>query len=130
MPQTRQYGVSRTTDVTIVTTAEIVVLTITGVVIEPGQVAHIHGWADVNAGTAATGLIMNVRRDSLTGSKVQEDAFDEAGVAAGIDKIVTTDVEDSFTGEVAGQTYVLTLDQVAATGNGTVTSCAMTIDVF
>jgi hypothetical protein len=64
-------------------------------------------------------VVLRVRRDSLTGALVDEAITEQIASAAGSTEgheIVCTDVPGS---ELAGQTYVLTVSQTAASANGT-----------
>lgn len=104
------------TNATLVTTAETVVATLPMPPInEPaGQGIFITGAADVTAGAGSTGLNLRVRIGSLTGTQVGA----TVGVSAAGNGVIG--VIDTTTNYPAGVTYVLTAQQVAATGNGTV----------
>lgn len=104
------------TNATLVTTAETVVATLVMPVInEPGgQGVFILGAADVTPGAGSTGLNLRVRIGGLTGTQIGP----TVGVSAGGNGVIG--VIDPQTSYPAGVTYVLTAQQVAATGNGTV----------
>lgn len=115
----RTFRSDATADTSLVTTAETVIATLAGVTTKYGsESVRLRGWAQITAGTATTAITLRIRRSSVTGTLVGEANPIQGGVAAastsGLD-IATTDTP----GDVAGQTYVLTAQQTAATGNGT-----------
>ena len=99
------------------TTAETVVATLTiGGDTPEGDQIILEGFCQVTTGAGTTGLQLRVRRGGLTGAQVGPTSQLAAGAAAA----ASIGIQCSDTpGEVAGQTYVLTVQQVAATGNGT-----------
>lgn len=104
-------------NVTLVTTAETVVATLTvGDDTQEGDQIILEGVCQVTPGTACTSIQTRVRRNNLTGPQVGQTAQQACSAAAPCN--VATQVDDT-PGEVAGQQYVLTAQQVAATGNGT-----------
>lgn len=110
-------------DTNIVTTAETVAATLPGVNtrdrLEPVAVS---GVAQVTAGVGTTALTPRVRRGvDATGVLVGEG--NPLTVAAGNTLGVPFAAVD-VPGEVAGQSYVLTVQQTAATGNGTILAAA------
>jgi hypothetical protein len=107
-------------DTTLVTTAETVVATIAGVSVpRAGMQVELKGHLSITTGTATTGVTLRFRRDSLTGALVGEAEPDTIAAAVGSTEPYDYQVMDS-PGEIQGATYVLTAQQVAATGNGTV----------
>lgn len=116
-------------DATLVTTAETVVATLTGVATQrPGQVLSFHGEIGITSGVGTTGVTLRVRQDSLTGAVVGEASPDTLSGAAGTTETHTIDVADNLPGEFSGRTYVLTAQQVGATGNGTATRATFTAE--
>lgn len=113
-------------NVTVTTTTETVVVTLTGVSMPSGDGrVRLSGFVQMTLGTATTTVTVRVRRGTTTaGTLVGEGNPIAIPSAAGTDAAFTTDVEDT-PGEVAGQSYVLTVEQAAATGNGTVLQAAL-----
>lgn len=106
------------------TTTETVVLTFT---IPPennpgGEGVQIDANADFTAGTAATSAILRVRQGSLAGAVVGNAI--QSPVTAGIPNSLSGCVLDPTLQYPVGNTYVLTVQQVAATGNGTMAYAA------
>jgi hypothetical protein len=110
-------GVGGGAGVSLTSTNEVVVATITGV-----QTNNIHrrlllsGVVEVNPGTGATSLTLKIRRDSVSGTAI--------GTAVTVACTASTKISASIAatdepGEVAGKTYVLTAKQGAASGDGT-----------
>ncbi len=116
----RSYSSEVTANTTLVTTSETVVATVSGVgTYRPGEIVRLRGEAKLTTGTATTAVTPRVRRDSVTGTVVNEANAITIGAAAGSTESFEVQCEDSFSGEVAGQTYVLTLEQTGASANGT-----------
>lgn len=127
---TGPYTVDNPTDVTLVTTAETVVATLTGVSTDrPGRQLRFHGETTVTTGGSTTALVLRVRADSLTGAVVGEAITDQVEAAAGSTEthdIVTADVTGA---EVAARTYVLTVSQTGAAANGTAVHSSLECEV-
>lgn len=119
------YSASATADVNIPTTTETVVATVVvPVVPSAGYKVNLFGTVQVTAGTAATAATPRWRRGAdATGTLVGEG--NAVTVAAGNTVEVAHNAIDA-PGEVAGQSYVLTIQQTAATGNGTALQSAVT----
>lgn len=116
----RSYSTEASTNTTLTTTTETVVATLSNVsTYQPGERIRLSGQAQLTTGTATTTVTPRIRRDSVTGTVVNEANAITIGAAAGGNESFEVSCEDSFSGEVANQTYVLTLEQAAATGNGT-----------
>jgi hypothetical protein len=120
VPWPRVYAVSVTADTAIPTTTETILATLSGIATDgPGQTVRITGWAQVTPGTGATSLTLRIRRGTaITGPVVGEANAVAGGVAAGSAREIDVEAIDTL-GDVAGQSYVLTIQQAAATGNGT-----------
>lgn len=104
----------------LVTTAETVVYTtpnlMSGI---PQQLpVGIEGTVNVTPGTAATGITVRVRQSSLTGPVVGQAPLHT--VAAGAAQSISFGATDNTGFLQGGGVYVVTLQQTAATGNGTV----------
>ena len=108
-----------TADTTLVTTAETVVATLAGVTTDnPQEIVKLRGWAQITSGSGVTGLVFRSRRGTdATGTLVGEGNNVGGGIAASTTCQGSIDTSDQ-PGAVAGQSYVLTVVQTAATGNG------------
>lgn len=114
------YSVDVSADTTLVTTAETVVASLTGVsMARPGERVRLHGQAKITSGAAVTALTMRVRRDGLTGPLVGEADPVQLEVAAGSTEDHDIVVTDTPALELAGATYVLTAQQVGGAANAT-----------
>lgn len=125
-PQT--YDGYQSADTTIVTTAETVVLTVSGVTV-PGAGARVKlaGTAFVTTGTGVTAITPRWRRGTdATGTLVGEG--DPIAAAASTNATTTLQVTDTPP-DSAGLTYVLTVQQTGATGNGNITQAGGTATV-
>ena len=99
------------------TTTETVICTLAGISTDRADaVVNLEAVAQVTWGTGTTGATLRVRRGiDATGVLVG------TGVAETATAGQTTDEElqvQDFPGEVAGQSYVLTIQQTAASANG------------
>lgn len=105
---------------TLVTTAETVVATVGGIDLpRPGVAVTVRGTAQLTTGTGTTAVTPRIRRGTaITDPLVGEANAVTIGAAAGGTEEFSLEVVDS-PGELAGGSYVLTLQQTAATGNGT-----------
>jgi len=114
-------SVTATADTALVTTAETVVATLTGCSTSgPGKPVRLTGEFQITLGTNATGLTVRIRRDSLTGTLVGEANAVQIETAAASTEDHDIEVTDTPTGEIFNATYVLTVQQVAASANGSV----------
>jgi hypothetical protein len=117
-------------DVTLVTTSETVLATLTGVsTSQPGQTVGLTGRYRLTTGAATTTVTSRIRRDSLTGTVVGESTAENVYAAAGSTEGHELYVEESSPGEFAGRTYVLTAQQAGASGNGTAVNAALVAEV-
>lgn len=108
-----------TADTALVTTAETVAATVSGISTED-QSTRVAIRASVAAvlGTAGTGVFVRIRRGvDATGAVVGEAVFQ---VGAATQQIETPIEVQDVPGAVAGQSYVVTVQQNAATGNGNI----------
>lgn len=125
----RTYSAAPVADVPLVTTAETVVATVTGVTTDrPGQLLRLFSEYTITLGASTTAVTHRLRRDSLAGAVVNEATTEQIETAAGSTEGHEIAGEDSFAGEVAGQVYVLTVQQVGATANGTVLRSTLRVD--
>lgn len=124
------YSSESATDVPLVTTAETVVATLSGInTSKPGQTVRLRAFAQLTTGTNTTAVTARIRRDSVTGTVVNEANAVTVGAAAGSTEQFDVSCDDSFAGEVAGQVYVFTLQQTAASANGSALYSYLNADV-
>lgn len=121
------YDSPVTADTPIVTTTETVAATVVVPAVPgPGARIKLTGFAQVTAGTATTALTMRIRRGTdATGTLVGEGNPIQGGVAAGSTSEVVLEVTDTPAGEVAQQSYVVTVQQTAATANGSIVQASL-----
>lgn len=128
MAPVRVVGSVVTGNVTLVTTAETVVATLGPVnTRQASEPVVVEADVQVTAGTGATAITPRVRR----GTAITDPLVGEGNpitVAAGNTVTVGIRVVDQ-PGEVAGQSYVVTLQQTAATGNGTTLQTGASVTV-
>lgn len=124
------YSSTSGTDTPVVTTAETVIVTLPGVSTpSAGRKVALEGTVQMTLGAGATGLIFRVRRGTtVTDPLVGEANTVQVETAAGSTEDHTVSAVDT-PGELVGQTYVVTVQQVAATGNGTVLQASVTATV-
>lgn len=116
----RSYSSEVSADVTLVTTAETEIARLSGVsTSRPGDPINLSASASILNGTNTTGLTFRIRRDSITGTVVNNADTIQIETAAASTEDHTIQCDDSFAGEVAGQVYLLTVQQAGATANGT-----------
>lgn len=109
-----------TTNVTVTTTTETIVATIDNVSTpRPGCKVRLTGNVQLTTGTATSAVTVRWRRGTaITDTLVGEANAQQVAAAAGSTEELTHIVEDE-PGEVAKQSYVLTVQQTAATADGT-----------
>lgn len=126
----RRASTYNTTDTTLTTTSEAVVATLSTVSTNrPGQTVSLRGAFTLTTGVGTSALTIRVREDSLTGTVIGEAPVDAVEAAAGSVETHDVYVEDSDPGEVQNKTYVLTVQQTGATGNGTVSSASLEAEI-
>jgi hypothetical protein len=126
MPQVR-YVVDVAADTTLVTTAETVLATLSGVQSQkPGQTVFLEGDVILTTGTTTSAVVVRIREDSLTGTLVDEAETDVAINAAGSTDPYRITAQHSPTGELSNKTYVLTASMTSATANGTAVHASLT----
>lgn len=120
------YNVDVAADTTLVTTAETVVATLSGVAMQRGgQTVRLQGDVVITTGASTTALVLRIREDSLTGTIVDEAETDTLAAAAGSSEDHSIVALHSPASEVTGKTYVLTVSQTAASANGSVTHASL-----
>lgn len=124
------YIANAAANTTLVTTAETVVATLTGVTSQQaGQLVELEGEINVTGGTTTSAFVLRVREDSLTGNLVDEIATDTLASAVGSAEDHMIRAEHAPTGELSGKSYVLTVAQTGATANGTVNHARLRADL-
>ena len=115
-----QYVTNVAADTTLVTTAETVLATLSGISSQRvGQQVVIEGDFVLLTGTNTTAVAVRIREDSLTGNVVDELETDTAVGAAGSTDPYRITAVHSPTGELSTKTYVMTASQTGASANGT-----------
>lgn len=114
----RTLTAEATTDTPLVTTAETVVATLSGVTTGRAKNVSLSAWAQLTTGTATTAVTPRIRRGTdATGTLIGEGNPVTVGAAAGsTETFEVATIDDGV--DLAGASYVLTLQQTAATGNG------------
>lgn len=112
-----------TADTTIVTTAETVAATLAGVSTDrPDMEVLLSGWCQLTTGASVTSCVLRIRRGTdATGTLIGEGNLCAAAASAAD----SFDIEVKDTPGEGSFTYVLTVVQTAATGNGTVTQASL-----
>lgn len=114
----QQYKSTITTDTPLVTTAETVVATLSGINTGRALNVQVRGWAQLTTGTNTTAVTPRIRRGTtITGTLVDEANPVTVGAAAGSTEDFEIDVVDEGA-DLAGASYVLTLQQTGASANG------------
>lgn len=115
----KHRDVAATAAVTVVTTTETEAVQLDGVAAsQPDGRVVLRGWMQFTTGAGTTAVTLRIRRGTdTTGTLVGE--ANAITAAASAVREMAIEVPDT-PGEVAGQSYVLTVQQTAATGNGTV----------
>lgn len=126
----KRFSGLTTADQTLVTTTELVVATVVVPSVRgPGIKIQLHGKAQVTTGTNTTALTGRWRRGTaITDTLIGEANATQVATAAGGTEDVEHDVEDT-PGEVANQSYVFTIQQTAASANGSVLQVEAWADV-
>ncbi len=130
MAELYEIGVATTaTDVTLVTTAETIIITSEAVTIPYGSArVYIRAGAQFSAGTGTSTVTPRIRRGTLvTDTVIGEANALTLNTAVGTNSTYTFEVLDTVSGFGSVQ-YVFTLQQAGATANGTVRQA--TIAVF
>lgn len=111
-------SVTASVDVTLVTTTETVIATLSGVSTPRKRDITLKGWAQITTGTNTTGVTLRIRRGTTTSDTLVGEANTEQ-VSAAAGSTEGHDVETIDPGiDMAAGSYVLTAQLVAATANG------------
>jgi hypothetical protein len=126
-----RYTSTPSADTSVVTTAETVLATVSGVnSYAPGARITIRGGVQFTPGTATTGLTFRIRRGTdATGTLIQEANLEIVAGVVGSTEDHELEVTDQVAGELAQASYVLTVVQTAATGNGTAVQAWLEVEV-
>ncbi len=132
MPELEEKGVNfSTTDVTLVTTAETVVIS-SGPVPVGRQTCQVlvKAWCQLITGTATTTVTARIRRGTAIGGALVGEANAETlkAAAAGTEPFVVMAAEDRA--DMASVEYSLTLQQASATANGTVKQALIEVEIL
>lgn len=124
----RQYENQLSGTVPIVTTTETVALVTPPVSTTFGSDAiEIEGMVNLTAGTGTTAAVLRIRRgNGITGTVVR--AADTDTIAAGSSESFLVQGLDT-PGDVAGQVYSITVQQTAASANGTINGASSCVAV-
>lgn len=126
----RRFTTYVETDTSLVTVAETVIATLTGVsTSQPGQTVALRGHAKITTGGSTTALTLRIRRDGLAGALVGEAVPVQISAAAGSTEDHEHYAEESSPGEFSGRTYVLTAQQTAAAANGSALTASLEAEV-
>lgn len=126
---TINYDSDVTADTALVTTAETVVATLSGVTTGRRNDVRLRGWAELTTGTNTTSVTPRIRRGTdATGTLIGEG--NPRAVAAAAGSTEEFDVEGVDAGaDLSGATYVLTLQQAGATANGSCLRAALHAEI-
>lgn len=123
---TSEFTSDSAVNTTIVTTAETVLATVSGVSTPRKTNVNLSGWAQVTTGTNTTSLVPRIRRGTdATGTLIGEGNPVTIGAAAGSTEDVEIRVSDPGV-DLANGSYVLTVVQTGATANGTALQAGLT----
>ena len=126
----RFYSANVATNQAVVTSAETVVTTLSGISsARAGETIRFHGQVSILTGVATTAIILRVRATSLAGAIVDEPVSAELEAVAGSRETHDLVVVDLAPGELAGATYVLTVEQTAATADGSVQHASLKAEI-
>lgn len=125
------YAASVTADTPVVTTTETIAVTVSGVTLpRPGMRVKIRGWCQITTGASTTALTPRVRRGTAITDPVVGDAVaEEIEAAAGSEEALDVMVIDT-PGELAGGSYILTVQQTAASANGSILQAGIEAEVL
>lgn len=102
----------------ITTNSEVVALTLTaGVTVPANTQVILEAAATLTTGTSTTAVVLRIRRGTTTGGTLVGKAFTIQSAAAVLTTISGQAADTP--GEVAGQSYVVTLQQTAGAADGT-----------
>lgn len=118
MPYPNPFSVQTATIAVPSANAELVALTLNGVSVRgPGSVVHLVAMLQITPGTSTTAIVVRLRRGtSVSGTLVGAAVTQLVTVANGY--AIPIEADDT-PGEVANQSYVLTIQQTGGAASGT-----------
>lgn len=117
----QEFSVQATADQTVVTNAETVIATLTGVSTDrAGRTVRLNGEFQITTGGSTTALTPRIRRDGIAGAVVAEGNAIQLSAAAGSTEEHTIQADDPRASEIFNATYVLTVQSAAAAANHSV----------
>lgn len=132
MPDIREAGFNvSTTNVTLTTTTEAVVISSTPVPLPSARhQVVIFAWSQLTTGAGTTAVTPRIRRGTtVSGTVVGDEIAEEVKAAAGSNEPHFIMASEERSGEATVE-YSLTLDQTGATGNGTVLQAGIIVLVL
>jgi hypothetical protein len=110
--------------------AETVVTTVAGIsTARAGEQVRLSAGYTVRPAKGVKTVVHRIRRDNLKGKVVAQGEPDLSELAEGEGAEVAVSGSDAHDGEVAGAVYVLTVQQVGATGDGAVEDATIRADL-
>ena len=118
-------------NITAIAAAETVVLASSEVTVPVHTcLVHIRAWGQMTSGVGTTGIIARLRRGSdVTGQVITEANSATLAAAAGGNEQVLIEATERRS-NVAGVSYCLTVEQVAATDNGTFLQGVLDVEIL
>lgn len=131
VPPRRIISVESDTNVTVTTTTETEAVQLDGVTrTGPGRRIRLIGRCVMTTGAATTTVTPRIRRGTgITGDLIGEGTAVTIGAAAGGNEVFTVEAVDTLD-EPAGVSYVVTVQQAAATGNGTILTASLEAQII
>lgn len=116
-----EFSTKAITNASTTNTTETVIATLSNVSnYGAGNRVQLHGWVNMQPGTTTSALTFRIRRGiDATGQLISNQNAEGAGVTAGSAGDYSIDTEESPQ-EIAGASYVLTVQQTAGTAGGTI----------
>lgn len=122
----REFDTTVTSAVTVTTTSETIVATSLAFSTRgPNEQVSIKGWVQMTLGTNTTGLTLRIRRGTTTSGTLVGVATPETVIAGNTGDFDINVVDTP--GDVAGQQYVMTVQQTGASANGSVPQASLSI---
>lgn len=124
-----QFSSPTQANTTIVTTTETIVATLSGINTDQGgRRVILNGMVELTTGASTTAVVLRIRRGATITDTVIGTADTDTiiGAAGSTDPYVIEETDNI--GEVNNLTYVLTVQQTGATGNGTAVAGQLTAE--
>lgn len=114
------FNTETLTDTPVVTTTETIVATLSGIGTPRRTNVTARGRVDITTGTGTTAVTLRIRRGTaITDTLIGEANAEQVTAAAGSTESHEVEARDAGV-DLAGATYILTVQQTAATANGSV----------